>query len=440
MEGRCGTPWLPCGVKYSDEASAWLLGVPNVRRGWRERVADPSELEAIAIDDFNAGWGVGIFIWNEKKGHPEHIALDNAGLRYLPDRDGYQYHGWSRVFDVEPGNGIWTLKTRVKSDPWRDGAWHKLAYPVMDALQAEIQRGVWMHVFSMPTVLAKYPLGSSDDQKVRFTQSFLGTAIRVIGATAGYDMDFKQASAEGAQTFKDVEERLERAVSILVWGTVGLLAGGSGFANSQLFEQMKSGVVAKEAWKQATFENDQIWPVVLDWAARAGHISRSAVDACIEYNPETPAVILNKASAAKALMDAGYTPEEAQRRAGIEKQAYDMPDDKRGASAAIFAYHIEQGIVTPNEVRQTLGLPPTAWGEEPRTQGENEKAPADARLEEFPEASYSETLAARMNERGDLRCPHDRDKYCPSCGVRRRHEERDGQWVDTWMPVVRSAA
>lgn len=443
MEGRTSTPWLPYGVKYSNEAAAWLQGSED-QPGWREKIADPSELEAIAIDDYVSGWGVGIFIWNEQKQHPELVALDNAGLRYLPGENRYQYHGYQRVFDVTPGDGIWVLKTRVKSDPWRDGAWHKIAYAVMDALQAEIQRATWMHVFSMPTILAKYPTGASENQKITFTQSILGAALRVIGVTPGYDLDFKQASAEGAQSFKDAEEKLERQISLLVWGTIGLISGGSGFSNSDLFEASKAQIVSKEAWRQDRFENEQVWPVALDWAARAGHISRAATRARIKYNPETPAVILKKALAAKALVDAGYTQDEAQKRAGIERQA--QPEAAANApSAPIYGYHISAGIPTKNEVRTTLGLPTRADGDV-YTSSAGEAPPAaraedETVVEEAPEEpGYSESLAARLTELGHTVCPHERAGYCRSCGVRQRFEERNGAWVKVWHPIMRGAA
>lgn len=399
--GVVSTPWLEYGVKYSDEASAWLMGT-DTSKGWREQITNPAELEAVAADDYNSGWGVGIFIWNEQKGRPEHVALDNAGARYLPGEDRYQYHGWNRVYDVEPGNGIWTLKTRVKSDPWRDGAWHKLAYGILDSLQGDIQRAVWMHVFAMPTILAKYTLGSSETQKREYTSSIIGSALRVIGVTPGFDLDFKQASAEGADTFKDVNERLERIVSIYVWGTIGLLAGGSGFSNSDLFEQMRSGVVGKEARRQAQYENEQIWPVVLDWAARAGHISRAAAGACIEYNPETPAVVLKKALAAKALTEVGYSADEAQMRVGLKKQAYGEESPTSG-------------------VRLTVAAPPPDEPEEPE---------------------YSEALAARMTERSLDECPHGETRSCRSCRVVRRFEVQDGAtaYRPVWHAWTRRAA
>ena len=398
LEGRTSTPWLPPGVKYSEEAAAWLLG-SNTAPGWRERITDPSELEAISLDDFNAGYGLGCFVWNAKRGHPELLALDNAGLRYIPGEDRYQYHGWGHVFDVEPGNGVWVLKTRAKVDPWRDGAWHKIAYKICNSELAEMQRSVWMQVFGMPTILAKSPQGASEAQKATFTQKVIGAALRVIGVTPGYDLDFKQADATGSDTFAQALAELERAVSILTWGTVGLIAGGSGFSNSDLFERNKAAVLEKEARKQARFENEQIWRPVLDWACRAGKISKTARDACIVYNAESPAVIQQKAAAATALIAAGYTPEEAQQRVGLEKHALPEPAPQSGVRA----------------------LP-------------------DAREEDAPEPSYSEKLAADMTAKNRTECPHGETRACRSCRVALRYETTDDGYRPVWQSFARRAA
>lgn len=402
LEGRTSTPWLPVGVKYSEEAAAWLLGNDDTQ-GWRERIADPSELEAMALDDYNAGWGVGCFIWNGR--YPELMALDNAGVRYLPGEDRYQYHAWGNVFDVEPGNGIWVMKTRVKSDPWRDGAWHKIAYKICNSELAEMQRSIWMQVFGMPTILAKYPHGAAEHQKITFTQKVIGAALRVIGVTPGYDLDFKQATAEGADTFSQALEELERAVSILVWGTMGLISGGSGFSNSDLFERMKAAVIEKEARKQARFENEQIWAPVLDWAYRAGKISKAARNACIGYNAESAAVIAQKAAAAKALVEIGYSQEEAQQRVGLEKHS--MPDR-----------------IPESGIRQIAPQVPELREEEPEEPG------------------YSERLAESMTARGLDMCPHGETRSCRSCRIVRRYEVQDGDnpYRPVWHPWTRRAS
>jgi hypothetical protein len=309
-------------------------------------------------------------------------------------------------------------------------------------------RIVFANTFSLPTVLATSPQGASDAQKARFTEKAVGAFLRVIGVTPGYDIKYAQASAEGADVYTQAETNLKEAASIAIWGTVGLLAGGSGFANADLFEQMAADIISAAARHIAQRENEQIWCKVLKWANSAKHISKSATNAQIEYQTESAAVIERKAKAAKALMDAGYTPEEAQARAGIKKTAMlgDTKADSK-ASAPIFAYHIQGGIVTPNEVRHELGLPPVPWGTQPlqATGGEPVPMPGqapEAREEDEPEPTYSEGIAAALNERGESVCPcaNHADRHCPRCGVVRRKEVRDGEWIDAWHPTRRRAA
>lgn len=395
-KGRTSIPWRPVGVHYSDAAAAWLEG-SRATKGWRTRICPPAELERGSSDRFHCGWQVGLFLWDDELGHPVLQALDPAGCRYLPGEDRWQYYGWGRVFDIpSTPDGIWVFDSLSRNDPWRYGAWHHLGYSNCGAIAASAFRELWQQIFSMPTVLAKSPQGASEAQKAKYTESVIGAALRVIGVTPGYDLDFKQATAEGADTFKQSEDKLERDVAIYTWGTVGLISGGSGFANSDLFEQMKADIIAEEAKRQADFENKWIWPYVLDWAVRAGHLPRGAEQACIEYQTESPAVIQRKAVAAKALMEAGYSAEEAQRRVGLARSA--MP---------------ELGT-TPSSLPSPAPVP------EPRE-------------EEPEEPGYSEGLAARMTERGLDACPHGEQRACRSCRVVRRFEVQDGE--DPYRPV-----
>jgi len=157
----------------------------------------------------------------------------------------------------------------------------------------------------------------------------------------------------------------------------------------------------------------------------------------------------DKAKAAKDLIDCGYTPEEAQRRVGLQKQAVPGVKETTGASAPIFAYHIQGGIVTPNEVRNTLGLEPKPGGDTlPIVAGQPPQPPplamelsTEPREEETPEPHYSETIADALNERGEAVCPCDRHepRSCPRCGVTRRPMMKDDVWVDTWQPRRRAS-
>lgn len=440
---------LPVGVKHSEEAAAWLEGTPTCQ-GMRTKICDPSELENMASNRHHAGWCIGLMIWNDYKGHPEFQSLDPAGVRYIPGEDRYEYHGWRQVFKIEPGNGIWVFDGLLKNAPWREGAAFRLGNDNYAAINAAGLEALWQQAFSIPWVWAVAPQGASDPQKARFWNSAIGgAALRVLGVSPGYDMKFLQASAEGKDSFAQTVQRLREHASIDTYGTIGLLAGGAGFSNSDLFEIARDGKREIEAFRQSRMENPQIWQPVLDWAVRSRQLSPAARYAFLEYLIETPASIARKAKAAKDLIDCGYTPEEAQRRVGLQKQAVPGVKETTGASAPIFAYHIQGGIVTPNEVRNTLGLEPKPGGDTLPTVAVQPTQPpplamelsTEPREEEAPEPHYSETIANALNERGEDVCPCDRHetRSCPRCGVTRRPMMKDGQWANMWQPRRRAA-
>jgi hypothetical protein len=412
-KGLTMIPHGQVGVLYSDEAAAWLEGTKE-KPGMRTQIAPPSELVVSASNEFFGGQCVGLLVRNDTLGIPVYEALDPAGLRYQHHRRMWQYHGWSAVFDISTDDFIqnergqielnpWVLGTLSTNRPWFEGQWHKLGYKVMQAQLAAELRDVWSNAFSMPIVVAKTPQGASNDQRARFTESILGAFLRVIGVTPGYDVDLKQATAEGSDVFTQSEKNLIEAASIAIWGTTGLISGGQGFANADLFEQMAAKIISAFAAHLARRDNGQIWRRVLQWAAQRGHISKAAAQAQIEYRTDSAAVIERKAKAAKALVDVGVTPEEARKQVGLSSLA--VP-----------------------EAAPISGVQPAA--------------PPETREDELPEPTYSEGIAEQLNARNEEVCPCDAhaDRYCPRCGVVRRKEVRDGQWASVWQPVRRRAA
>lgn len=419
-KGLTMIPHRRVAVLYSDEAAAYLEGTTE-KPGMRTQIVSPDESTVSASCELFGGQSVGLMVWNDELQRPQYEALDPSGLWYRHNSKRWQYHGYSEVFDIptdrmimmEKDNGKlelqpnpWVLGTLSKNRPWFEGHWHKLAYKVMHAqLSAEL-RTTWENAFSMPIVVAQVPQGASELQKATFTESILGPFLRVIGVTPGYNVDLKQATAEGADVFTQSEKNLIEAASIAIWGTLGLIQGGSGFANADLFEQMAAEIISAFAAHLSRRDNDQIWWKVLWWANKRGHISKAATNAYVEYQTESAAVIERKAKAAKALVDVGVPPEEARRQAGLTPQS--VPE-----AAPI------------SNVRPIA--PPS---------------PPEAREEEEPEPTYSEGIAAALNERNEVvcPCPNHADRHCPRCGVVRRMEAQDGKWAEVWHPTRRRAA
>jgi hypothetical protein len=406
-------------VLYSEEAHTYLEGIPKKQPGVRLQIASPDELVVSASCELFGGQSIGLMVWNAELQRPQYEALDPAGLWHRHNSKRWQYHGYTEVFDIPSDRMIlmendcgklelqpnpWVLGKLSTNRPWFEGHWHKLAYKVMQAqLSAEL-RDVWQNAFSMPIIVARTPQGASNDQRAKFTESILGAFLRVIGVTPGYDVEMKQATAEGADVFTQSEKNLIEAASIAIWGTLGLIQGGSGFANADLFEQMAAEIISAFAAHLSRRDNDQIWWKVLWWANKRGHISKSAINACVEYQTESAAVIERKAKAAKALTEVGVPADEARRQSGLTPIS--IPE-----------------AVPISEVRPTQPLP-------------------EARAEEEPEPTYSEGIAAALNERNEVvcPCPNKADRHCPRCGVVRRQEVRDGRWADVWHATRRRAA
>lgn len=305
------------------------------------------------------------------------------------------------------------LYTLAKDTPWRDGAWDTLAYEVIDALQGSMARGVFTQAFSMPTILAESPQGASDAQKVKFTESIIGGFLQVIGVTPGYKLVFNQASAEGTPVFEAAEKKLERWASVFICGTAGILDGGSGFSNSDMFAGVRGETIEEEAEDLAEFENAQIWGPVCKWAVRAGYLEAGNDNATINYIAKPPSklkaeaeAVMAAANAVKAMRDAKMTP--ADERIRVQWQM-------------------------PIEVTQSTINEPPVSGVQPTARVIETEMP--------PELSYSETLASAMNEHGDMVCPCDRHdpRNCPRCGVVQRFEHVDGKPVAKWRAYKRAA-
>jgi hypothetical protein len=68
-----------------------------------------------------------------------------------------------------------------------------------------------------------------------------------------------------------------------------------------------------------------------------------------------------------------------------------------------------------------------------------QEAPKETEVPDEP--GYSEKLAATMNEHGLSMCPHDQEKYCPSCRVVRRYEvQADKTYKPVWHSYAKAAA
>lgn len=464
------------GVLYSEEAAAWLEGTKD-KPGMRVQIAPPSELSVAASNEFFGGECVGLLVRDEAQGIPVFETLDPAGLRYQHHRRTWCYHGYQCVYDISTDDFVlgengqwelnpWILGTLCKNQPWKAGQWHMLAYKVMQAQLSGELRTVFENGFSLPIILGRTPQGTSNEQRAKFAESFLGAFLRAITVTPGYDIEMKQATAEGAEVYTQSEKNLIEAASIAVWGTTGRIEGGAGFTSTAMFDEMAANIISAFAAHLARRDNGQIWRRVLQWAAQTNKISKAAANGQIEYRTDSPATLQRKAASAKALIEVGVSPEESRKQAGITSLS--MPGTKIDESSqtprlvgAIQSAVAIVAAVASNQIPRDAGIAQLKYminvdstqaeemmgsagaGFVANVVGAPPLAPLapEAREEEEPEPTYSEGIAEQLNARKETVCPcsNHADRFCPRCGVIRKPMTQNDQWADTWIATRRRA-
>jgi hypothetical protein len=157
--------------------------------------------------------------------------------------------------------------------------------------------------------------------------------------------------------------------------------------------------------------------------------------------------------AIKAAKDAGVVV--GQQLVNELAQKYNVPapeiPESASSTAEIFAYHIDAGVVTLDEVRSKLGLPPMPNGMGTKTAAgtETEAAPAEQAVDpdgdglpgEPPEPDDVQALADAMTAAGVERCEHGAVNRCRLCGIERKRSFRVNElgetvWEVIWKPIV----
>lgn len=189
----------------------------------------------------------------------------------------------------------------------------------------------------------------------------------------GSKVDYITNSSKAWEVWKELTENAERAAARIYLGTDGVLGaqGGApgvdvqalfGVATSKIQSDLaciegalQSGLISP--WTAINFGDDKLAPT------RRYTFPDPDEASVREDFAKRNAAFLADVTAARA---AGFsiTPEWVANVAGQHGVPIpEMPASTTAAGAPIFAYHIAGGIVTPNEVRNQLGLPPVEGGD-----------------------------------------------------------------------------
>jgi len=276
---------------------------------------------------------------------------------------------------VTPGDGKWLLYTpEGPYRAWINGGVRSIAQPW---LGRQHEKRDWMRfceLYGLGILKAKVPSGTIEGDKDTFFDSLTvgrGSELVVLcpqGSTPqeSYDVELLEATATGWQTFEAAigQDNKEIAIALLGQNLTSDVDGGS-FAAATVHAAVKQDYIEADARGLALAFLTQALRL---WAqfnyGDAGLAPTLAWDTKPPEDRAAEADTLGKVSG--AAVDLGQVAPEVDRRALLKRFGIPLLPEEKGdadtAGSQIFAYHIQNGIVTINEVRANLGLPPIEGG------------------------------------------------------------------------------
>lgn len=339
------------------------VGYDSVRSVFDEMLP-PTELANFQADCLLLGVGVGILEPVPGRAYPVFIRLDPEHLRYIWQQNRWYYASIAGLIPISPGDGRWVLHTpggRVA--PWQNGLWRAVGRAWIDKEHAQLLKSNWESTLANPARVAVSPQGAAERQKQSWWRAIMAWRVNsVFGVTPGYDVRLLESNGRGYECFLKTIESSNKDLVIALTGSTVLVDGGTGFANADVHAAIRADLIKGDAEGLAYTINTQVlaqWVFAL-WGNDA--VERGAI---VEWDTTPPEDLSKRATtqmqAAQALTawQTALAPggEKVDARAFAAQYGI-VVEEATASEAQIFGYHLQAGVVTRNEVRERLGLPP----------------------------------------------------------------------------------
>lgn len=354
------------------------------------------------------GVGLGELVWKKSGSGRDIPRLKVWHSRWLrfdwPTREWMLTVDGGSEIQVTAGDGRWILYTPGGANrPWVNGAWRSVAKAWLLKTYSVGDWARYDEVHGAPQRVAIAPQDASKEKRKEVAADIAEMgADTAIALPAGYDLKLVEATSRSWETFRESIgwACTEIAIAILGQNLTTEVQGGS-FAAAGVHGKVAQHLIEADAETESTATREQ----ALSWWAQYNFGNRDLAP-WPRRKTEPPEDAKAKAEtqratgeAIKALRDAGLDvdAEAMAEKAGVPLKP---PSDEPKQSGELYQYHFEFGIITVNEARAKLGLPPIAGGDE------LPKRIVPATEDEVPERLVETALrsgAVAAIRRGDLK-------------------------------------
>lgn len=362
-DGACRDAWIDqwrgfTAIRSEENGKRWAhQSVMSDAKRWA--IMNGFSVSELLWDTSVTPWGVTLKPW-----HPQFIY-------YRWDIRRLVANTITGPVVIEPGAGKWFVHSPFGMyRGWIHGAIRAIADKWIIKQLAWRDRARFNERHGLPIIKAYVPAAGDARQKELFVQSMatLGQEA-VVGLPqnvdeTGYDLELLEARDRGSATFRETIEDADRSIILTIKSqnlTTEVVEGSFAAARQHGGTEQ----VTLE-FDNSTFSQDFYEQVSRPYAMFNFGDPDKATYSSWDVEP-----IEDRAAEAKTTLDAS-TALATLKASGVpvDVEAYAKkfkipvgPVEEPTKRGQIFAYHIEGGVVTINEVRDSLGLPPIPGGE-----------------------------------------------------------------------------
>ena len=220
--------------------------------------------------------------------------------------------------------------------------------------------------FGAPTVVARHDPGLSPVERERLMDviSSLQTDAGIM-LPDGISLDLLESNRRGsAETYRELATWCNEEISRAVLGqtlTVGEGSGGGSLALAKVHEAVRFDYIRTDACMLTDTINSQLIRWIVEFNFGQGFQSpRWSIDLSPEIDRQIEVGIDRQLLQMGVPLPLRYFYQKYGRPAAAEGERQLRYDDSN-----LFQYHLQFGVLTVNEVRSSLGLPPVSWGDKP---------------------------------------------------------------------------
>lgn len=238
-----------------------------------------TELAKLAADGVGLGAGVAELLPVQGRAYPVMVRLDPQWLKYQWNENRWYYRSIAGLLPIYPGDGRWVLHTPGgRTSPWNGGIWQAIARAFIRKYGADFQAAAWEGKLANPARVAVSPSGASEPQKQAWFQAVMAWGINtVFGTPPGYDVKLLESNGRGYESFLKTIERSEREMILAVAGQEVTTTGGTGFANADIHQSIRTDLLKETADGLVYTINTQGIPIYVELTRGAEAAERSPV-------------------------------------------------------------------------------------------------------------------------------------------------------------------